>query len=180
MPLRSLAVATCVIAAVPALWAQPPTPASGRQPAKAPASAPSPSAPQPATLHIGDKAPPLAVTHWFTTLPTTQLTPGKVYVIAFWSCRSPESERTLSHLASLRHGPVDGDCIAIHDASDPASSDDVARFVDKHRASLHFSIGLDELHATTSAWMNAAGRTALPTVFVIGRDLHLAYIGPPQ
>src|SRR5262249_60949365 len=133
-----------------------------------------------ATLKPGDKAPPLAVTHWFTVLPTTQFERGKVYVVLFWAHWQPESVQALARLCDMVHEKTDATYVAVHDLDDKSPLEKVKAFCDDRAASLSCSVGLDELHATTKAWMAAAGLTQLPTAFIVNRDGRIAYIGPPM
>jgi hypothetical protein len=130
------------------------------------------------TLKPGEKAPPLACTRWFTMLPTMQFDRGKVYVVLFWAHWQPESVQALGRICDMVHEKTGAEYIAVHDLDDKSSLEKVQAFCDGRRASLHCSTGFDELHATTKAWMGAAGRRELPTAFIVNRDGKVAYIGP--
>jgi hypothetical protein len=62
----------------------------------------------------------------------------------------------------------------------PTTEEDVKSFVAKMGDRMDYTVVRDDASATMAAtWMKAAGRTGIPSAFVVGRDGKVAWIGHP-
>jgi thiol-disulfide isomerase/thioredoxin len=138
-------------------------------------------APTPATLKVGDPAPPFKADKWLQGDPVARFEPGRVYVVEFWATWCWPCVGIMPHLADLQDEyrakgvTVVGFSSAANDRREPAE-----RFVRRRGPKLGYAFAWADADATHAAWMTAAGRGGVPCSFVVGTDGRLAYIGHPM
>lgn len=140
-----------------------------------------------ADLTIGDPAPSLAHVTWFKGTPAKSFEKGKVYVVEFWATWCEPCKENIPNLTALAHkyaGQVSISGISIWESTDHQDTSyqkRVAAFVDKEGDKMDYTVGADDLAASTAnAWMKAAGEGGIPMSFVIGKDGRIAWMGHAQ
>ena len=135
----------------------------------------------PALLKAGDPAPPLVVGKWVKGAPVAKLEPGKLYVVEFWATWCVPCKVSIPHLTEMAKKNPQVTFIG----SDIWEKDEslVEPFVKKMGDAMDYHIATDSTPgkqgAMATTWMKAAGRSGIPTAFVIGKDEKIAWIGHP-
>ncbi|MDB5324854.1 MAG: stoA [Phycisphaerales bacterium] len=138
---------------------------------------------QPATLKVGDPAPLLTVGKWVKGEPVTKIEPGKIYVLDFWATWCVPCRAAMPHMTELAKKYPDMIVIAQNVWEDDV--DMVKPFVDEMGDKLGYRVVLDDLSkpgrgAMADGWLDAAGKTVIPTVIVVGKDSKIAWVGHPM
>jgi thiol-disulfide isomerase/thioredoxin/Flp pilus assembly protein TadD len=129
------------------------------------------------TLKVGDQAPALSVAEWIQG-DVTGIESGTVHLVEFWATWCGPCKRAIPHLNRL-HTTLSGDGFTVIAISDePAST--VRPFVRREGARMSYPVGVDSQDLTKNAWMQAAGRSGIPTSFLVGRDGRIVWIGHPM
>lgn len=126
-------------------------------------------------LEIGDKAPALRVAKWIVGGPATPDKPdGKtVYVVEFWATWCPPCLRSVPHLIKLQDRLKDRGVVVVGISDeDPQTVEAFAR-----RMKMTYTVGIDDDHATSNAWM--AGVSGIPHAFVVNKDGVIVWSGHP-
>lgn len=133
-------------------------------------------------LKAGDPAPPLTVGTWIKGAPIPSLQRGKVYVIEFWATWCGPCKANMPHLSELARkmkGKAQVIGVDVWERP-PTSEDDVKKFVAQMGNRMDYTVVRDDASASmANGWMKAAGRTGIPSAFVVGRDGKIAWIGHP-
>lgn len=134
------------------------------------------------TLKVGDKAPPLTIEKWVKGGPVKSFEKGKCYVVEFWATWCGPCVQAMPHLSELSRAYREKGLTIIGCTSeDPNNSlDDVESMVSEKGNDMDYTVAWDKGHATTSAFMNAAGMRGIPCCFVIDQKGRIAYIGSPM
>ena len=151
----------------------------------------------PATLHVGDSAPPLHVARWLKGSPSPSLTDGRVHVVEFWASWCGWCVIGMPHLSEMAKKYGDRVCVMSinvwedsHDAdakggfhgADP-TIDKTTRaeaFVQRAGDMMAYNVALDDAAETMgTTWGKAAAIPGLPTAFVLDGQGKIAWIGSP-
>lgn len=162
--------------------------AAGTEPAGKQVPTPqTPVASAPAALTVGTPAPPLEVQAWLTGEPVTEYSPRRVYLVEFFATFSGPCIESLPRLNRIRRDEKEVVVIAVA-ASEPApgaGEPDERRsrlesFIQQHADEMDYRVAYDGSKTSWTRWVRAAGRSEVPTVFIIGRDGRIAWVGHPD
>jgi thiol-disulfide isomerase/thioredoxin len=174
------------------LLAQTSTPSSPGAIESATPSEPAPEESKP--LGVGDAPPQLKVAAWMKGTGIEKFEPGNIYIVDFWATWCKPCIAGMPHLTALQerfkdqHVKVLGVSIW-EDAMPPEEGksiqDRVRAFVEKQGSRVGYDVAYagdvtDPTQSLAWAWMNASRRNSIPTVFVIGKDAKIAWIGHPS
>jgi thiol-disulfide isomerase/thioredoxin len=133
------------------------------------------------TLRVGDPAPKVQVGKWIQGEPVKEFAKDKVYVVEFWATWCVTCKTTIPHLNELQNKYKDKGVIVIGQSIAEEDDDDVPRFMKQMGDKMKYRVAIDDrsggaVGKMDQAWMNAAGRTELPTAFIIKQG-KVAWIG---
>lgn len=135
------------------------------------------------TLTVGKPAPPLTVTSWIKGEPLEGLKPGQVYVVEFWATWCPPCLAGMPHLSELQ--TQYGDKVRFIGVSDE-KEDVVTEWLKTEREAgvtwdqtVTYSLAMDGKNVMNETYFRAAGRTGIPSAFVVGKDGIIEWIGHP-
>ena len=161
--------------------------------AAAPAFAADPAPAKPAAtdqedkgLLPGDPAPKLQVAKWVKGDGVKEFEKGKTYVVEFWATWCGPCKVSIPHLTQLAH--ANKDKVIFSGISVWESGENFAQVVDDfvkdQGAAMDYNVARDDKagNAGTMAktWMEAAGRSSIPTAFIINGEGKIAWIGHPM
>ncbi len=137
-------------------------------------------------LRIGDPAPPLDITHWLKGEAVKSFRPGTVYVLEFWATWCGPCVANMEHL-SEGHDRYLRDEVTVIGLSDERLSKVVSFLASRYGQQdtlqndrIRYSLATDPDRSVYRAYMDAAGLRGIPTVFVIGKDARVEWVGHPQ
>lgn len=159
-------------------------------PLKAPADAEKkdkPKAPS-KTLKVGDAAPELKVDKWVKGDEVKSFESGKVYAVEFWATWCPPCVKSIPHLTKLQKKHKDDGLTIIGVAASERQKakgqdtrlDNLQNFVKGKGDQMNYAVAYDSDREMANDWMRAAGQTGIPTVFIVGGDGKVAWIGYPM
>jgi thiol-disulfide isomerase/thioredoxin len=145
-------------------------------------------------LSVGDPAPSLQVSRWITGAKVERLERGKVYVLDFWATWCGPCIESFPRLTRLQKKYADKGVTVIGVSIWEEDEGAVEPFVKARSDAMGYSVAVDDVPANTveqgrrgrgdgkvaTAWMRAAGKNLIPTVFIVGRDGRIAWIGGPN
>jgi thiol-disulfide isomerase/thioredoxin len=139
-------------------------------------------------VRIGAEAPPLKVMKWVKGKPVEELREGEVYVVEFWATWCGPCIAAMPHITEIAkklEGKVTVMGISI--AERPAERTDeailalVEPFVEKQGDKMGYCVGVDSAEdVMRESWFRAAGRTGIPSTFIVGKDRKIAWVGHPM
>jgi thiol-disulfide isomerase/thioredoxin len=134
----------------------------------------------PATLTIGDPAPPLAIQRWVKGDPVTSFQPGMVYVLDFWAswcepCRA--SMPGLSRLQDQYQGRLIA--IGVTRLEERNGEGAISQAVQSRQDAIRFRIAIDDAGQTTDRYWVAVRESAIPRSFIIDKQGRFAWFGHP-
>lgn len=136
-------------------------------------------------LGIGDIAPPLDIAHWIKGEPVTGFKPGRIYVLEFWATWCGPCVANMPHLSEVQERYTERG-VTVVGVSDEALQK-VVHFLattnrgdsKRHFERTRYALATDPDRSVFNDYMKAAAQDGLPTVFVIGRDGRIEWIGYP-
>jgi thiol-disulfide isomerase/thioredoxin len=137
-----------------------------------------------ASLKIGDQAPKLQVGQWIQGEPVKDFSTGKVYVVEFWATWCGPCRASIPHLNAL-YKQYNGKVTVIGQDVWEQDESGVEPFVKKMGTNMTYRVALDdkshdEKGAMAATWMEAAGRSGIPSSFIINQQGRVAWIGHPM
>ena len=137
-------------------------------------------------VEVGSPAPIFNVAKWVKGQAVGGFQAGKVYVVDFWATWCAPCKNSVPHLTELAkkdHGKVIFAGVAVWEeqGGDKNYADKVNAYVSEMGDKMVYSVGLDDpAGSVAKAWMDASGTDGIPTVFVIGKDQRIWWIGHPM
>ncbi len=132
------------------------------------------------SLKVGSPAPEISANEWLNGSPVQSFESGKHYVVEFWATWCPPCIRSIPHLNELqkKYGDQGVTVIGVA-ASERGGNADRLRDFAKQRG-MEYPIAYDRVGRSSRSWMMAAGRTSIPTSFLVNGDGKIAWIGHPM
>jgi tetratricopeptide (TPR) repeat protein len=131
-----------------------------------------------ASLNVGDKAPPLKTTKWLKGEPVSQLAEGTVYLINFWASWSAPCRDSMPQVNDIYQKFKTNGLIVI--GQNCWEQDEAAATAFVKEMNIVYPVALDdESRSMARNWMSAAGRSSVPTAFVIDKKGKIAWVGNP-
>jgi len=139
------------------------------------------------SLTVGDPAPALALAEFYRGEPVTKLEPGRVYVVEFWATWCKPCIDAFPHLSELQAEHADdltviGVNIMEQRPGEPLQSA-LARlpsFVEAQGDRMSYTVAREQPGRMVGGWNQAAGRSSIPSAFIVDRDGTIAWIGNPH
>ena len=128
-------------------------------------------------LGVGDSAPGLDIETWLNGNEVA-IQEGQVYVIDFWATWCKPCRVTIPHFSELHQQYEDEGLVIIGVSKEESAT--VEQFVSKQGDKMSYRVAVDRRGSTWRAWMEAAGRSTIPTVFVIDRSGKIQFVGNPH
>ncbi|MDC0278614.1 TlpA family protein disulfide reductase [bacterium] len=137
----------------------------------------------PASLKVGDAAPPLEVTDWYQGAPLQGLTKGKVHVVEFWATWCGPCLVNIPHMSQLQvkyaqdaifigvtnEGPTTVETFLASESTGGAPWNQV----------VSYRLATDGKRLMYQNYMAAANQMGIPTAFIIDQSGKIAWIGHP-
>ncbi|NBT13700.1 MAG: hypothetical protein EBS56_08995 [Planctomycetia bacterium] len=139
---------------------------------------------------LGRPAPPLDISHWLPAgdggcTPFGAFAPGRVYVVAFWASWCPRCREALPLLAAApRRFPAGAVTVVAVSHEEPG---DVTKFLtttkatarDAADAATDCCLAADPDESVHRDYLEAVDETGIPTVFIVGPQGLIEWIGHP-
>lgn len=152
--------------------------------AQAPAERP---APPPVTLSVGDPAPAFAPEVWVKGEAFDSFAEGKVHVVEFWATWCGPCIAAMPHLTELqkKYPEVVIVGIAASESRPKEGAPDerlpyLRGFVRGKGDVIGYRVAYASDRTLWNDWMAAAGRTGIPSSFIVGRDGNIEWMGHPM
>jgi len=136
------------------------------------------------TLKVGDPAPKLQNGKWIQGEPVKDFKKGKAYLVEFWATCCPQCRASIPYLYEIHNKYKERGLVVI--GQDCFEQDDtlVAPFVEKMGDKMTYRVALDDKGdgkgKMAETWMAAAGRTGIPSAFLVDTKGIVAWIGHPM
>ena len=132
------------------------------------------------TLKVGDEAPEIAVDGWWQEKVPEKRSKGKVYVVDFWASWCPPCRESMPHLMQMQNKYGDyATFIGISTDDDQAAA---AQYLGDFSQGMEMPIyfAMDADRQSWTSWATAAGRTTIPTTFIVNEENKIAWVGHPM
>lgn len=132
-------------------------------------------------LGVGDPAPALKTGKWIQGTPVTKFETGKVYVVEFWASWCVPCLQNIPHLNELQKTYEKKGLVVIGQNVWEQSEQAARKVVKNMGAKMAYRVALDSGGQDMSEkWMKAAGKSGIPTAFLIDKKGKIAWIGHPS
>lgn len=139
-------------------------------------------------LRIGSPAPALDVGHWFWSAAgagsITAFKPGKAYVVAFWSTRSPRRRDAIVQCSTAQNRHADDGVTVIGIGDEDVKT--IETFLRERAGAATvgaltqtYRLATDPDGSVRRDYMEAAARCGVPMAFIVGRTGQIEWFGPP-
>jgi thiol-disulfide isomerase/thioredoxin len=142
----------------------------------------------PATLKMGDPAPPIKIAKWLKGAKVDEFKKGQIYVVEFWATWCAPCRKGMPHLSELQRkykGKVTILGIDILETSKIADRSidympNVERFVKGMGKTMDYTVGADGPDGFMAKnWMNATGQRGIPWAFIVDKNGKMIWHGFP-
>ncbi len=131
-----------------------------------------------ATLKVGDAAPEISVDGWWNEKVPEKRAKGKVYIIEFWASWEPSCRESMSHMAQMQDKY--GDYATFIGISTGEDKDAAAEYLSSLGEDLPIYFAMDKDGESWKNWGTAAGRTTIPTTFIVDEENKITWLGHPM
>jgi thiol-disulfide isomerase/thioredoxin len=137
------------------------------------------------TLEVGDTAPKLQTGKWIQGEPVKEFQKDKAYVVEFWATWCPPCRASIPHLNETYQKYKDKGLVVIGQNCWERNENLVAPFVKQMGDKMTYRVALDDKDGSekgkmADTWMAAAGRTGIPSAFLVDKNGLIAWIGHPM
>lgn len=138
------------------------------------------------TLSVGDPAPKIDVDEWIKGDAVKAFEPGKVYVVEFWATWCGPCVRAIPHLTELQKKHTSVTFIGVAASERVAKGEPDKRleklkaFVENQGDKMGYRVAYDGDRGMTTPWLVAAGRSTIPTAFIVDHNSKVAWVGHPN
>ncbi len=137
-------------------------------------------------ITIGDAARPIDISNWIKGDKIAKFEPGKIYVLEFWATWCGPCRQSMPHLAAMQKEYKDYGVTFIGISDEPLET--VTKFLDSKNKDLDkpwnevitYTLTTDPDKSVYNDYFKAASQSGIPSAFVIGKDLHVEWIGNPH
>lgn len=126
-------------------------------------------------LTLGSPAPALQLAAFLKGEPVKELRRGSVYAIEFSGTQCAPCVRAMPHLTELQKKRPEVILISVYSEKE----EKVRAHFAQHDAEIGYRVALDDNGAMARSWQQASNVNGIPTVYVVGADGVLAWIGDP-
>jgi thiol-disulfide isomerase/thioredoxin len=136
-------------------------------------------------LMVGHPAPKLQASKWVQGAPVKEFERDKAYVVEFWATWCGPCVVAIPHLNDLHNKFKDKGLVVIGQDVWENDTAAVEPFVKKMGEQMSYRVALDTPEEGSrgkmaDTWMKAAGRTGIPSSFVVDKRGLIAWIGHPM
>ncbi|MEL7473499.1 MAG: TlpA disulfide reductase family protein [Planctomycetota bacterium] len=138
-------------------------------------------------LWVGAKAPELRIAEFVKGDPVTSFEPGRVYVVEFWATWCGPCIKAFPHLSKLQKAHKDKLTVIgvnIWDEqpgeNEADHSERITEFVDKQADKMAYTVAVEDGEQMAESWMKKAGRSGIPSAFLVDQDGKIAWMGHPM
>jgi thiol-disulfide isomerase/thioredoxin len=142
------------------------------------------------SLSVGDLAPSIAGVKWVKGEGVDKFESGTIYVLDFMATWCGPCVQLMPHMSELAERHKDDKVrvlgLSVWESSRPLGNhssyeEKVRAFAQKHAKEMRYDAGFEGDDAPLArSWMQAANRVSIPTVFIVGKDGAVAWIGHPS
>jgi len=138
------------------------------------------------TLKIGDAAPPLQASKWVQGDPVKDFERSKAYLVEFWATWCGPCRVSIPHLNEIHGKFKDKGLVVIGQDCWETDESKVEPFVKSMGDKMTYRVALDTKNDAkdrgrmAETWMRAAGRTGIPSAFLVDKQGKIAWIGHPM
>lgn len=137
-----------------------------------------------AALKIGDPAPSMKV-RWIKGQPVEKFEKGMVYVLEFWATWCVPCIQAMPHISELANnykGKATFIGVSVWERGRPGQTIHalVDEFVKKNADKMRYTVCMDGSdNFMVSNWVEAAGRSSIPSTIIIDKEGLVAWVGQP-
>lgn len=130
------------------------------------------------TLKVGDEAPEISVDGWWMEKAPEKRAKGKVYIVDFWASWCGPCRESMPHMAEMQDKY--GDYATFIGISIDQDKGAAADYLSSLGQDLPIYFAMDKDDQSWQSWGNAAGRTTIPTTFIVDENNKIAWVGHPM
>lgn len=138
------------------------------------------------TLKVGSTAPKLTATAWAKGPEVKAFDKGKTYAVVFLRSGDKPCTDALPRLVALTKKYPDLVIVGVassepkpKDPKDDKRLDTLKTYIKQQGDNLPFAVAYDANRANNADWIKPAGKKEIPTVFLIGPESTITFIGHP-